>query len=808
VEDDKNLADLLQTTLSYQQYQVEVAIDGQEGWELAETFAYDLILLDLMLPKLDGIHFCQRLRAGKSAVQSRNQETPVLLMTALDTVTNKVMGLDAGADDYVVKPINLEELQARIRALQRRSVGVRSSVLKSGKLCLHPQNYEVRYEGKLVSLSVKEYELLELFLKHPDQIFSQSRLIEKLWVTTAWPTENAVRAHIKELRKKLKQVGASDIIETVYKLGYRLRQEDEEREENNSNQESKDGSSTSFSSELQETWRECRESYCDRLFVIERAIAHLQAGTLTDELQQQAKREAHTLAGSLGSFGLDEASRLAQEIQQFLRSEEHLGPLETKELSQLAAALRQEIEETREIVKPEFFSSSPSSVSNSTLLIVDDDAVLAEQLAAEANTWGIRAEVVTDLAQAKEQLLVQVPDAILLDLSFSSGTENGLNFLAEMRLSHPDISILVFTASEAFIARVEAARLGCKSFLQKPIAPYQVLSAIAQVLEQPIQTPAKLMIVDDDLHILNLLQQMLEPQGYRLTLLSQAQQFWDTLEQTDPDLLILDVELSDDRIPNSDLELTSLNGFDLCQVVRNDPRWSKLPIVFLSAHAKAKMIQRAFEVGVDDFLSKPIAATELLTRINHRLKQRKLQQLMEIDELTGLYNRYKTLQNLTWLLHLARRQQQPLSLAMLDLDQFKCINDQYGHEAGDRVLRSFGKLLKQSFRLEDVVGRWGGEEFIVAMYSTSKQDGVRRLREVLHTFRQTTFIEQHGSFQVTFSAGVVQFLEDGHDLQTLYQMADAVLYRAKAEGRNCVITVETLEKGETGKREERDERSR
>jgi diguanylate cyclase (GGDEF)-like protein len=139
---------------------------------------------------------------------------------------------------------------------------------------------------------------------------------------------------------------------------------------------------------------------------------------------------------------------------------------------------------------------------------------------------------------------------------------------------------------------------------------------------------------------------------------------------------------------------------------------------------------------------------------------------------------------------------------MIDLDQFKRINDQYGHETGDRVLRSFGKLLQQSFRLEDVVGRWGGEEFMIGMYGTCKQDGVRRLTEVLQILRQTTFTEQHDRFQVTFSAGVVQSLEDGNDLQTLYQTVDAALYQAKTQGRNCVIAAETSGKGEREKREE------
>jgi diguanylate cyclase (GGDEF)-like protein len=164
----------------------------------------------------------------------------------------------------------------------------------------------------------------------------------------------------------------------------------------------------------------------------------------------------------------------------------------------------------------------------------------------------------------------------------------------------------------------------------------------------------------------------------------------------------------------------------------------------------------------------------------------------DIDELTGVSLRRKTLQDLTRLLQLAKRQQQPLSVAILDLDHFKCINDQYGHKTGDRVLNHLGKLLLRSFRAEDVVGRWGGEEFVVGMYSSAKQDGMKRLGGVLQQLSQHTFIEANGvSFSVTFSAGVAQFAKDGNDWQTLYQMADAALYRAKAQGRNRIVAAET-----------------
>ena len=801
VEDDQNLANLLQTTLNWQQYQVDMAVDGQQGWELAEVFQYDVILLDVILPKLDGISFCQQLRmGGHLAIHLPNKETPVLLMTAVDTVTNKVMGLDAGADDYLVKPINLDELLARIRALGRRGQVQRSSILQWGDLQLHPKNCEVTFAGNPISLTLKEYQLLELFLRYPDQIFSQGRLIEQLWGQYETPTENAVRAQIKGLRQKLKQAGVPDILETMYKLGYRLRRPNQEY--GNHKEPISLGTAAANTTpnkmpslDLWEIWQECRQSYVDRLTIIEQAITALKTGTLTQEFQHQAEREAHTLIGSLGSFGLSEASRISRQIQQIFKQESVLGNSEIKKLSHLAERLRLKLFEDYTAEKKAEVSENKLTLQSNDkyfLLIVDDDLVLAQHLASEAISWGIVAEVAITLQQAKNSILKQKPDAVLLDLSFAEMGENGLEFLAELHSSYPEISVVVFTARDQLSDRVQAARLGSKGFLQKPIAPSQVLAAISQTLQKSQQTISKILIVDDDPQILKLLQKFLEPEGYDLILLDKAQNFWDVLERTVPDLLILDVELYGCTTGNEIFPQAELSGFDLCQIIRNDPQWYNLPILFLSAHTDSETVLQGFEAGADDFLHKPIVPTNLLTRVKKRLEQGKIRRQTELDSLTGVSNRGKSMQDITRLLRLAVRQQQPFSLAILDLDQFKLINDRYGHEIGDRVLNYFGQLLNQSFRMEDVVGRWGGEEFVVGMYGISKQNGVKRLDKMLNTFREIKFTDRNGNeFQVTFSAGIAQFIKDGEDLQTLYRAADQTLYKAKTQGRNRVLATET-----------------
>ncbi|NJL87946.1 MAG: response regulator transcription factor [Leptolyngbyaceae cyanobacterium SM1_1_3] len=218
VEDDERIADALAEELSDQHYVVEVAYDGEAGWDLADSFDFDLILLDVMLPKIDGVVLCQKLR-------SKGNLTPILMLTARDTIGDRVVGLDAGADDYLVKPFDLQELSARIRALIRRGGASVPPVLTWGELNLDPSTYEVFHQGERVPLSPKEYSILELFLRHQRRVFSRAQIVEQLWSYEVMPEEATVKAHIRGLRQKLKAAGApDDLIETVYGLGYRLKE--------------------------------------------------------------------------------------------------------------------------------------------------------------------------------------------------------------------------------------------------------------------------------------------------------------------------------------------------------------------------------------------------------------------------------------------------------------------------------------------------------------------------------------------------------------------------------------------------------
>jgi diguanylate cyclase (GGDEF)-like protein len=765
VEDDELVAQTLVKALRDQHYTVDIATDGQAGREFAEVCAYDLIVLDVRLPKLDGITLCQQWR-------SRGLRTPILLLTAQDTITNKVMGLDAGADDYMTKPFEVEELLARIRALLRRGRSELSPILKWGNLHLDPSTCEVTYNERSLHLTPKEYSLLELFLRNSHRVFSRSAILDHLWSLEEIPGEETVTAHIKGLRMKLRAAGLSeDPIETVYGIGYRLKPLEKQHSPDKKQKRLSLNLEQQAKAETLSVWQRVKEKFSNRVALIEQATTAMLKDNLDEELRQLATAEAHKLAGSLGMFDLDEGSRLAKEIEQLFEAKEPLSQAPRQYLSELVAAMRRELE--RATARQ---SSALLSIDNRPLLLIaQKDGFLAQDLVSEAATWGIRGAVVKDLAVAREWVSRKRPDAVLLDLS-SAATEDELGWIKELSARTPPLPVLVLTDRDSLLDRVKVARLGGQRFLQKPVTPTQVMEAIAQVMERYRMSEMRVMLVDDDPQVLSALRTLLEPWGMKLSTLDNPLRFWETLEATSPDLLVLDVQMP------------QISGIDLCQVVRNDPRWSALPVLFLTARNDAETMHRVFEVGADDYITKPMVGPELITRILNRLERsRLLRHLAETDALTGVANRRKSIEELNQLLQLTERYNRLFCFAILELDRFKLLNNQYGYETGDRILSRLGVLLRQAFHGEDAIARWGGVEFVVGMCGMTRNDGVRRLSAVLEALCQEEFVAPNGrAFRATFSAGVVQYPQDGTDLQALYQAADALLERSKMAGGNCI----------------------
>ena len=216
IEDDPAILKVLQRGLAYEGYTVDVATDGRTGLNLAHDHHPDLVILDWMLPGMDGLEVCRRLRLQGGL--------PILMLTAKDTIQDRVQGLDAGADDYIVKPFNLDELTARIRALFRRTQVERNQVYQFADLTMDSDSRQVTRGKRLVPLTAKEYELLELFLRHPRQVLTREVIFDRVWGYDFGGESNVLEVYIRYLRQKLELENESRLIHTVRSVGYVIRE--------------------------------------------------------------------------------------------------------------------------------------------------------------------------------------------------------------------------------------------------------------------------------------------------------------------------------------------------------------------------------------------------------------------------------------------------------------------------------------------------------------------------------------------------------------------------------------------------------
>jgi diguanylate cyclase (GGDEF)-like protein len=325
--------------------------------------------------------------------------------------------------------------------------------------------------------------------------------------------------------------------------------------------------------------------------------------------------------------------------------------------------------------------------------------------------------------------------------------------------------------------RVAAANAGATLFLQKPIDPYAFGAAIDQMLAVGRGETVRLLIVDDDPDFAWCVASVLGSDAQIVKTLPDATRLLETLNEFRPDMILLDAMLP------------GVNGWDAIRVVRTVPEWQDVPILLITGRTDLEARVAAFEAGADDCIAKPLIPEELIARVRVRLRRRRLlREMTEHDPLTRCLSRRAVLEAFASRLSESRRYGRPLSAAVLDLDQFKNVNDAYGHLVGDQVLMTLGRLLNERFRLEDLRGRWGGEEFSLVFPNLPVTTAAAVLSRVLQEFQQLDFYSERGErFTVTFSAGMSSFPPDGATVDALVRAADGRLYEAKRAGGHTIV---------------------
>ncbi|AIN60347.1 diguanylate cyclase [Pseudomonas soli] len=477
-------------------------------------------------------------------------------------------------------------------------------------------------------------------------------------------------------------------------------------------------------------------------------------------------------------FEQPEHGSLSTAIGQTLRAIEANSARLNSELISELNRLMQRLSRTG-LRKGDQLDNVPLPPLRKPVYIVLQDHDRAERLAQQLEFFGLSVQALCSAEAFQASMSERLPSAIVMDVDFT-GAGIGLQLAAKAQqgLEHP-VPLLFFSLHETDTpTRLAAVRAGGQEFLTGTLDASSLLEKLELLTSATQYDPFRVLVIDDSRAQALLTERTLNSAGIITRVLTEPIRTMSELADFQPDLIILD------------MYMPACTGPELAKVIRHNDRYVSVPIIYLSAEDDLDKQLDAMSEGGDDFLTKPIRSRHLVTTVRNRAaRARHLKARMVRDSLTGLYNHTHILQLLEDCSFRARREVQPLSFAMLDIDHFKKINDRHGHPMGDRVIKSLALFLKQRLRKTDFIGRYGGEEFAIVMPNTGLEAAHKVLDEIRRRFAEIHYPAQPHDLQCTFSAGVVQ-LDEQLDALTMASAADEALYRAKHAGRNCVVRVE------------------
>lgn len=502
--------------------------------------------------------------------------------------------------------------------------------------------------------------------------------------------------------------------------------------------------------------------------------------------------DTHKLAGSAGSMGLDDLGKAAGALDVYMSAVEARGDVYNDvDLRQFSALyevlddlLASQTWEDSSILNQDAITIGDhvtrpvAPLCADTILVVGQWHSDVPALEKHLEPFGLRLwEVsVEDFASAlgsPDVAMAMVDQALVPQVSRPSGVS---------------LPILAVGQNESLHDRIALVRAGVNALIAPPLDAFDAVDALDRYRMAVDSKSIKVVLVDDDPALVSLLEFQLSSAGMDVTALSGPDGLLEVLASVQPEVLVLD------------RNMPLWDGFDVAMVVRQVPAYADLPLVFLTADQRPDSRLTALALGGDDYLHKPVDGVHLATLVRARaLRARALRQKIVTDGLTGLLNHMALVYEAQHHCALARRLKRPLSVVLIDLDHFKGINDTYGHQMGDSVLRGLSRMLRQRLRRSDVIGRMGGEEFAVVMPDTPAQKAVEVIEALRVAFSQLEFSAGGQSFQVTFSAGVAGSRSCAldcpssdetaqgmlcDDVTGQIRRADEALYDAKHHGRN------------------------
>lgn len=411
------------------------------------------------------------------------------------------------------------------------------------------------------------------------------------------------------------------------------------------------------------------------------------------------------------------------------------------------------------------------------IYLCDDEPDQVSQLLHHLRCFGHEVVHFEDTDAFFNAVISRRPDAIIMDVQFPQGNTAGTETLTSLnKLTGERLPAIVLSAHGDFHSRLSAVRAGCNGYFTKPVKPLDLMLAVDELTTPIDEEPLRVLVVDDEPDVAAYHALLLEQAGMVVQQVNHPSDALIALERFSPDLLLVDVYMP------------VCSGEELANIIRQQPEHVGLPIIYLSSETDSQKQLSAMTAGVEAFITKPVVPEELVSAVKLRAERlRLLRSLMTRDSMTGLYNHSTTTDLISKALAQAYRDDTQHAMAMIDIDHFKSINDTHGHLAGDQVIITLARLLKTRLRMSDIIGRYGGEEFVVLLKGVTDERANELIDALRHDFAQVDFHAGGARFRCTFSAGVSSF-PSHPSTESLRLSADQALYRAKHQGRNQVVT--------------------
>ncbi len=495
----------------------------------------------------------------------------------------------------------------------------------------------------------------------------------------------------------------------------------------------------------------------------------------------------HGMAGSSGTFGFNglgvAAGNVEDLLDTLLESGKELDDEIREEVQgwlgrfgELAADPDRAVSEME--VAPKRYHEAPQGLSRAekSIFLVDDDPSFVLNLGEQISHFGYNVKTMTRLEDLAASVDAADPAAIIMDIVFSGDKEGSIGAIEAIQAGRErPIPVLFLSALGDLATRLRAVRAGGRAYFTKPVDVGEVIEKLDALTQPQPSDPIRVMIVEDEKELSRYYAQLLHAAGMNTSVVNDPLDVLQVISDFRPDLILMD------------LYMPGCDGMELAAAIRQESAYISIPIVFLSVESRLHHQMKAIDLGADDFLTKNIAPQHLISSVAARAERsRYLRSFMARDGVTGLLNHTRIKEHLVTEVARAHRTNTPLAFAMLDIDDFKSVNDTYGHSTGDRVLKSLAHLLTQRLRRMDSIGRYGGDEFGLILPNTTGADAQRILEEIRKAFAQVCHQADGEPFMVTLSCGLAE-LGPSQDSNQLSERADRALYQAKASGKNRVF---------------------